>query len=298
MSKYFDNKSMFGEPIIEQHDSHMVMSGVIRPQYKQYVNIDTKYRDEQIATTYSQLASCNITLPQRICNVKSISVKDAEIPMTVYNISLALGNNTFDIWHSNTEKATIVVDDGDYSASTLVANINSKLTAASFSSVTFSVVSNKIKITTNSKNVRVTFTMNDTSLQFNNSLGWFLGFRLPVYEIADHSTLLSECICQVNNIRYLYLVVDEFTRGNQYSFLCNPDIRKNILAKIVLNKTTYPFGSILPANQFNGYLFSDVRQYNGIIDLLRLKVELVNDLGYPVDLNGGDFSFLLEIVRE
>ena len=75
-------------------------------------------------------------------------------------------------------------------------------------------------------------------------------------------------------------------------------IKSNVIARIALNRTTYPFGTILPANNFNGLLLTDRRSYNGKVDLQKLKVQLVHENGVPVNLNGLGFSFCLEVEYE
>lgn len=302
---------MFGEPEVNQYDNHMVMSGVIRPTKVQYIHVDTKYRDNQsassanngtcVATIAAPTASCNITLSQRITNVKSITVRNAEIPMTIYNISRSLGNNVFYAWHANNEKDVITLDDGEYTLATLKTQINAKIATsdlASHLSFDYNAVTNKTSFATTSRTVTLTFNVdaNGEPVELMGKLGWMLGFRQPSYSMGTQSSIASEGVAQLQPLKYLYLVLDEFSRGNARSFIANPDIRKQILAKIVVNKSVYPFGTVLPANTFNGYLLSDTRQYQGEIDLLRMKVELVDDLGRVVDLNGGDFSFTLEAV--
>jgi hypothetical protein len=43
---------------------------------------------------------------------------------------------------------------------------------------------------------------------------------------------------------------------------------------------------------------TDVRTYQGKIDIQKLNVQLVTEWGSPVNLNGLDFSFVLEIEHE
>jgi hypothetical protein len=43
---------------------------------------------------------------------------------------------------------------------------------------------------------------------------------------------------------------------------------------------------------------SDRRQYSGKVDIQKLNVQLIDDTGTPVDLNGLDFSFCLEVEHE
>ena len=89
MSKYNDNMILL-DPQVNQYGRNMVMTNVQREIKRKYVNIDTKFRDEY---NNSSLANYTITLPERITNVQSIMVCNAEIPLTYYNISTNLGNN-------------------------------------------------------------------------------------------------------------------------------------------------------------------------------------------------------------
>jgi len=96
-------------------------------------------------------------------------------------------------------------------------------------------------------------------------------------------------------------VVDEFRQSNPNSFispLYQSIINKNVLARIVINSNIYAFGSILPANTFNGYLLSDQRTYSGKVDIQKLQIQLVDEWGNAVDMNQVDFSFCLEIECE
>ena len=52
------------------------------------------------------------------------------------------------------------------------------------------------------------------------------------------------------------------------------------------------------ASNENGYLVSDCRSYNGKVNLQKLKIQLVNEYGKPIHLNGLDFSFSLKIDYE
>ena len=57
---------------------------------------------------------------------------------------------------------------------------------------------------------------------------------------------------------------------------------------------TYGYGAILPATYYNGLLTTDTRSYTGKIDLQKFNVQLLNESGIPMMLNGHDFSFCLE----
>ena len=97
------------------------------------------------------------------------------------------------------------------------------------------------------------------------------------------------------------MALDEFSKGNQNSFVSlfnNSALSKNILARITFLYSIYQRGGILCASYQNGLLQSDRRSYTGKVDLQRFNIQLVNEIGNPVDLNGLDFSFLLDIEHE
>jgi len=135
-------------------------------------------------------------------------------------------------------------------------------------------------------------------------LGWLLGFRATTLAqlsvtVPANTTIQSPAFIDLNGPRYLYLVVDEFLNGNPHTFttmLKTSQIKNNVLARVAMNASG--FGTILAANLFNGLLVSDTRTYLNKVNLQRLNVQLVNEMGVPMNLNGLDFSFCLEMETE
>lgn len=302
MSKYFDNKDSFMGPKTTQYGSHMVMTNVVKETRKKYINIDSRFHDEYMNV---DAASYTITLPERINDVKSLCVCNAEIPMSIYNVSADLGNNCFKVTSSGTS-SIITIPDGNYAADSLVTAISTALTGTTLSC---SVVNNKFTftLTSGSADTTIDFAIDGTGAydkyNFKGKFGWMVGYRELSIELSDSAddSVSGTAFVNLQSPRYLYFVVDEFTRGNQNSFmspLAASFINKNILARIVLDSVNYPYGSILTANLFNGHLLSDCRSYTGKVDLQRLSVQLVNEYGIPVNLNGLDFSFCLEVQYE
>ena len=313
MSKYNDEKNEnFMEPNVSQYNNHMVMSNVHKPLKKKYINIDTKFCDE-----YSSLktANYNFTLPQRITEVKSISVLNVELPITFFNISSDLGNNVFQISGVGSGSKIIALNNGQYtlidtSYNSIFHEMNNDLSSNGYYiNTTHSVkvdISNvcytTIKNTTNSP-VKINFDINNSGIDKNNfksKIGWIMGFRQPSYIISSGGTIISENIIDLNQNRYLYLVVDEFSKGIQNSFispLSTSLINKNIIAKISLNPQVYPFGSVQPLNNYLG-LMTDHRVYTGKVDLQKFNIQLINEYGLPMNLNGNNFSFCIEVQHE
>jgi hypothetical protein len=133
-----------------------------------------------------------------------------------------------------------------------------------------------------------------------NHLGWLLGFRGITYTVVGQGSVTSEAMNRLTP-KYVYLVVDEFLTSNPNSFVSpmfDSLLNRNVLAKINLDYVFYGFGTVLSANLCNGYLDSDCREYGGTVNLKRLKVQLVNETGMAINLNGEEFSFVLQIAYE
>jgi hypothetical protein len=305
MSNYIDNTDLFLTPKVNQYDNHMVMTGVMQSTYTKYINIDTRNLD----SSFNSIANHTLILPERINNVKNISVRNIEIPMSFYNISANLGNNYFGVYDSVAGTSrTLVISDNEYTISTLITEINSKLVAlgGNYGDLSFNLVKNSVitslKVGSSATNgIDINFAVdannNFDKYNFKNKIGWILGFRDLSYNIKQ-TTRTAESIYDINNSRYLYLVIDEFSNGNFNSFLTlntMSQIKSNVISRITLNRTAYTFGSVLPANNYNGYLLTDKRSYNGKVDLHKLKIQLVNENGLPIHLNGLGFSFCLEV---
>jgi len=283
--------SLFLEPKTIQQDSHMVMTNVYKPEKIKHINIDTQFHDEYHSSTSSDLtANFNITLPERINDVKSLCVTNIEIPVTFYNISKNLGNNTFQI-----DTTTYTIPDGNYDISSLITAITNLSPG-----VTFSASSYKTSISA-AAGKTIYFQNDNNGVQdkyfAKSKLGWLLGFRKLSYDLT--SGITGESVFNMNGPKYLYLALEEFNKNVQNSFtspLSSSLVNKNIIARISMNNTS--FGNILNANAQNGLLISDKRSYNGKNDLQKLNVQLLNELGKPMNLNGLDFSLCLEAIYE
>jgi hypothetical protein len=303
MSQY--NNDLFLDPSTKQYGGHMIMSNVHKSEKTKLINIDTKFREEY---NYLQTANYNISLPERITEVKSLTVTNVEIPISYYNISANLGNNTFTITNpSNNASKTLTIPDGQYSTGsqlqTAITNVIGTLSSP-FTNLTYIYNPSGSIFKTNSGALNISFAVdpsgNIDKYNVKYKLGWLLGYRNVNYSITTSNTV-SESFVDLNGPRYLYLALEEYNKGNQKSFitpLFNSMINKNIIARISMDPVSHGYQSILPANMFNGLLKSDNRNYTGKIDIQKLNVQLLNEIGNPINLNGMDFSFFMEVVHE
>lgn len=292
----------------------MLMSNVKKATRVKYINIDTRFNDEYSngKYPYNQISSYTINFPEKLRDIKSIRVTNIEIPVTFYNFSDAIGNVSFTVTDTSTNnRKTVVVKNGNYlTSSALRTEIATQLltlstTNPSFSPISVDISDNYTYITASSGNFQLDFCTDSSGdfdkHNFRSKLGWAMGFRNQRYVLSSSIRVVSESMVNLNTIRYLYLVVDEFTSGFTNSFICPLHdclINKKVLARIAVDMKIFPVGSVQVSNTFNGLMMSDVRYYNGKADVQKMNIQLVNEYGETVDLNGNDFSFLLEITCE
>lgn len=289
-SSYFDNKTYFLSPKVEQYGSNMVMTNVHKQTKRKYVNLDSRFADhESIDHEYT------ISLPEKVTDVKAIKVHSVQVPMSFFNISESLGNNF--MYVNNT---LISIPGGFYTnIASLLDAITASLDVNHLSGLTFTEMNNQICME-NTSDQSITIQSHHCTDETKASLGWILGFRKPSYIITPSNQILSESIYNLATIRYIYIVMDEYSNDMQNSFLSTIQksiLNKKLLARIELDTNFYPFGTILRGNEFS-YLCSERRLYRGKTDIMKLKLQLVNEWGRPIDLNGLDWSCLLEVDQE
>jgi hypothetical protein len=293
------------EPSVQQQGSHMVMKGVSKPLKEKIVNIDTKYRTDY---DYKSYASANMVFGEKLSEVRSMEVVSIDIPMTFYNIfenndCQQTGNNYLRIKNGGTSKI-LTLTPNYYTDASFVAEINTQLQNVSLGTdISYSMVNNKSffksKVSNYSLATNVDSFGNIYELNNQNNLGWVLGFRDTSYNLTT-SGLTSECILNLKNPRHLFLALNEFSQGNSNSFVSpleKTNQNKNIIAKICIPSTA-KFGDTLCVNKANGLLVSEVRKYLEKVNIQRMNLQLLDDAGRVVQLNGADFSVCLRLVHE
>lgn len=295
---------------IFQQSSHVVQLPPYKPLKTKLINIDTRFQTNSFTTVSD--AVFKMSLPQRITDVETLTVKTVELPMTFYNFSASLCNNFFSVLTSSGNVVhNITVADGNYStADSLVLAVNNTLVSSDIScGIVYGggggTSEGKVTLTNHrSSSVVIAFDVdtagNADKKEFKGKLGWALGFKLNRYVLDPNTTITAEGFINVNTLRYIYLALSENPgQGIPSSFVCptfNYYLNKDILARVAVDYISFPFGSVIPANLHNGLLLSDTRKYTpGKVALQNLNIELVNEFGHPLCLNGHDFSFVLEV---
>ncbi len=280
--------SFFLEPKTIQQDSHMIITNVHKNDKVKYINIDTQFHDEYHTnvTSTDLTASYSMTLPERLNDVKSIEVTNIEFPISYYNISKNLGNNSLTI-----DSTLYTIPDGNYTATSLMAQLNTT------TGLSFSESDHRVSIAS-AAGKTISFQVNSEKYHIKSKLGWLLGFRKITYDLTNGIT--GESIINITGPKYLFLALEEYNKNTQINSFISPlsssFVNKNIIARISLQNSS--FGEVLSANLQNGLLISDKRSYNGKNDLQKLNISLLNEIGIPMNLNGLDFSFCIKAVYE
>ena len=301
MSYYYDVL----EPSVQQQGSHMIMKGVSKPLKEKIVNIDTKYRTDY---DYRSYASANMVFGEKLSEVRSMEIVSVDIPITFYNIfenndCQQTGNNYLRIKNGGTSKI-LTMTPNYYTDISFVAEINNQLQNLSLSTdISYSVVNNKSffksKVSTYSLATNVDMCGNVYDSNIQNNLGWVMGFRDTSYNLTT-SGIASECILNLKTPRHLFLALNEFSQGNSNSFVSpleKTNQSKNIIAKICI-PSNVKFGDTLCVNKANGLLVSEVRKYLEKVNIQRMNLQLLDDAGRVIQLNGADFSLCLKLVHE
>lgn len=305
MSYYFDNKNVLSGPSVRQQDSHMIMEGVSKPLKERIVSIDTKFRRD----IFNLDADVNLVLGEKITEVKSIEVDSVDIPITFFNINS--NNNSFiiKIASPSVSSHTVSLTPGFYTSLAAVATeINARLDAIvdsgfNVGDVSFNMVGNRGVFSTTSNSYDISFNSPvDSRCNFSLSgLGWLLGYRGNSYSINGSSKkATSEGVAVLKYPRHIYVALNEFSNSSNMNAFhvpgSNSNLNKNIIARVSVPDTG--FGTTITGSHGNGLLVSEVRKYLEKVNIQRIQVQLLDDAGNVIDMNGGDFVVNLRVVSE
>jgi len=226
--------------------------------------------------------------------------------------------------------ATFVVPDGNYSAADLILKLNlllcpldqknemqninnifsyiqfvldinqngsgsGKVTIAPISDFLINKYKGSSNINRSIVSLNLDFTQDKTGLVDNIDisfkLGWNLGFQQRQY--LELTTYTGETIIEPSNIRYIYLVVDDYNNNvnNHFVSAFNKSILgPNILARISMKGASF---SLMMENDFN--MITEPRRYFGPVDIQKLKIQLIDEYGKPLQMNNSDYSFCINL---
>ena len=294
----------------------------------QLLNINTRFRKSYYDTLPTDFI---LDLPQEFKNVISITVVNVQIPNSNYTFSSKLGSNEFSIELYdiskgdqsiiNTDKKIIKVTNGIYTGGILADYLNTYV----FSDSSLNRIGCKYDdITRKFRFFRDYRTQADGGLpadvSFNYcfnidwrlqedfgrpiqlNMGWILGYRQQYYNKDDDYTDVSGVSYEKQEGYNPEAVYDNL--GSRYFILCIDDFNKNYS-----NTLTSPFQESVFTDQnaiakvpnnpnlinFDDIFYQSRRSYFGPVNIKKLHIKLMDEMGRIVDLNNNDFSFSLQI---
>lgn len=295
--------------------------GIINPLKKRTIiknlNIDTRFRDNYYTTVSTNF---HFDLPYNFNSVTTMQLTSFEFIQSYYTIADCLGNNFFSLQMLDSEGNPtgnlefIVLADGNYSGQNLMAVLNAivkTFTTSSLQYVCFSLNeaygpngNDRVTIGIDPTYVGPTFNFsvnflldvngNIDSVPLQQKLGWIMGFRSPVYLGENNYT--SEAVLDLSGPKYLFLVVDDFNNNvnqNFFGAFNSSMLQKNILARLAIGPNVgSPFVTL---DTVASGSFLTPRIYFGPVDIQKLHVQLLDEYGRVLNLNGTDFSFVLAL---
>ena len=295
----------------------------------QLVNINTKFRKSYYNTVATDFV---IDLPEEFKNVISLTVQSVQIPNSNYTFCSKLGTNEFTIElydidvntglivSGSKEKKTIKITDGIYNGNMLADYLNTYVfsdlslnrIACKYDSITrkFGFFRDYRLLTdggqptgTDTHAFNIDWRLSDDqSRPIQLNMGWILGYRQQYYDWDTDYTDSSgvsynkqegfnpEATYDTLGSKYYILSIDDFNK-NYANTLSSPFQEsmfndQNAIAKIPNNPNL---------QQLDDIFYQSRRAYFGPVNIKKMRIKLLDELGRTVDLNNNDYSFSLVI---
>jgi hypothetical protein len=276
--------------------------------------------------------NCTFDLPIKLTNVISLTLSSIQIPNIMFTFDRQRGNVSIYIFENNTGVGEIItIPDGNYSrsdtssvngnvsmATTLETAINlvfnthglplnrfSVLISGSTGRTTISNLSSNFSIKTlnpadnyycspytKPKKDSADSKTGITPTRYIANLGYYLGFRESSYSNSNSYT--SEGVFDSKYSSYLYFALNDYTgsqaASNTYALFQNSFLADQLLAIVPLNGPRFDYIYDNGAN----FIYKQ-RDYFGPVDISKISIKLLNQLGELVNLLDSEFSFSLEV---
>jgi len=255
-----------------------IMNPIERNILKNVIHFDTRFKQNYVIESTSEKCKntkFSFNMPTGFKNVISVKLSSFELPKHIYNISEALGNNTF-TYNVGGGDIDVVLDEGRYTAATLVAKLN----ALAGLTVTRDADTGKIDI------AGTTLQLKFPAVKDRVNLGYLLGFTKKTYAAAANHTAESLPKLELEN-EYYYFSFNDYQQSvnhNHFAVMNKNFVTKNIFAKLKDDES-----------EENNTDYFVKKSYFGPVTLNRVTFELLDKYGNALDLKGADYSFSVEI---
>ena len=294
------------------------------------LNINTKFRKNFYETSATDFV---LDLPEEFKNVVSITVVSVQVPNSNYTFCSSYGTNEFTVElfdisaneqptsDPNPQTHVIKIKEGIYTGPILQDYLNTHVFSRGDLrriGCKYDGISRKFRFfrdfrsflegginDTASTNYcfNLDFRLNedkDRPVQMN--MGWILGYRQQYYNWEQDYTDASGVNFKLDQGYNPEAVYDNL--GSRYFILCIDDFNKNYSNTLSSPFTESVFNNEtaiakVPNNpnsvNFDDIFYQSRRNYFGPVNIKKLKIQLLDELGRVVDLNNNDFSFSIQI---
>ena len=121
--------------------------------------------------------------------------------------------------------------------------------------------------------------------------GWMLGYKKKYYNKSTSHT--SEGLLEILGPRYVYFILEDFNTSVNVNFFTNNEdtlLNSNVLARISLKGSSF---SIQSQTDFSVY--TQPRFYYGPVNIDKLKINVIDEYGRRINLNGSDWAFTISL---
>ena len=297
----------------------------------QLININTKFRKSYYDTNATDFV---IDLPEEFKNVISLTVQSVQIPNSNYTYSSDLGTNEFsvELYDIDTtgvpviiagtqDKKIIKITNGIYNGNMLEDYLNTYVfTDMSLNRIACSYddITRKFRFFRDYRDIsgggqpqvagkRFAFNLDfrlseDQNRPIQLNMGWILGYRQQYYDWDTDFTDSSgvsfnkqegynpEATYDTLGSKYYILSIDDFNK-NYSNTLTSPFQEsmfndQNAIAKIPNNPNL---------QQLDDIFYQSRREYFGPVNIKKMHIKLLDELGRVVNLNNNDYSFSIVI---
>ena len=296
------------------------------------LNINTKFRKNFYETSATDFV---LDLPEEFKNVVSITVVSVQVPNSNYTFCSSYGTNEFTVElfdisgnpdetvDSNPQTHVVKIKEGIYTGPILQDYLNTSV----FSQgplqrvgCKYDGISRKFRFFRDLRDLtdggfpkdttgktkyafNLDFRLNDNKTRpIQMNMGWILGYRQQYYNWQEDYTDASGVNFKLDQGYNPEAVYDNL--GSRYFILCIDDFNKNYSNTLSSPFTESVFNNEtaiakVPNNpnsiNFDDIFYQSRRNYFGPVNIKKLKIQLLDELGRVVDLNNNDFSFSIQI---
>ena len=223
-----------------------VAQDVLNPNLKnttsRIIVLDSQYR--QSSSPNETSANYTLDLSEPLLNVLSLRLYSFAIPYTWYTVDVMYGNTCFWLSFSDTVNVQIAIEPGNYTTSTLVSTLIASIQAAGIDTTGIQPIAAipgpNVPVYINPNNGKMTFNFwgatyqglqatvitffnpmaNLTcatncvqSLAVNQTLGWVMGYRVPVVNVSQEGNT-AIAIPDLYGPKYFILVIDDLNQNH------------------------------------------------------------------------------------